>query len=693
VTILAAGACTVRASQAGGSNYHAASDVERSFDIAKAGSTTTVTAGDATYDGQPHGGTASVKGAGGLDRSLTVTYAGRGGTSYPSSTTAPTGAGAYTASATFDGDADHKPSSGSKDFTIGKATQTLTFAPLADKTFGDEDFTPAASASSGLAVSFAAAGNCAMSGGAVRITGAGSCTVTASQGGGQNYNAVDVARTFRIAKAATSTAVASAPNPSSPGQPVTLKAAVTSPAGTPTGGVTFRDNGSLIDGCENRPLSSGQAVCVTSTLGAAPHSLSADYSGDVNFLASTGMLPGGQVVGGVFEFAQAAYTVGERGGQLTITVRRGGDLSQAASVDYATDDGSAPSVAVPCSATAGAALERCDYTRSAGTLRFAPGESEKSFAVLVADDSFVEGPETTKLRLSNPAAGTVLGPVASATLEITDDVPESTGNPLDSDEAFVRQHYRDFLNREADAAGLAHWTGQMSNCGGANLEVCRINVSAAFFQSIEFQQTGFLVERAYKVAYGDAAGVSTFGGPHQLNVPAVRLSEFLPDAQELREGVVVGHGDWEARLEENKQAFLLGFVRRQRFRAAFPSDMSADEFVARLDLNAGGVLSAAERAELAATLGQSPSDDAKRAQALRSVAESAELRRRETGRALVLMQYFGYLRRDPNAAPDADHTGYDFWLRKLEEFGGDFVRAEMVRAFITSDEYRKRFGQ
>ncbi len=57
------------------------------------------------------------------------------------------------------------------------------------------------------------------------------------------------------------------------------------------------------------------------------------------------------------------------------------------------------------------------------------------------------------------------------------------------------------------------------------------------------------------------------------------------------------------------------------------------------------------------------------------------------------MQYFGYLRRDPNEYPDRDLTGYDFWLGKLNESGGDFVRAEMVKAFITSDEYSKRFGQ
>jgi hypothetical protein len=64
----------------------------------------------------------------------------------------------------------------------------------------------------------------------------------------------------------------------------------------------------------------------------------------------------------------------------------------------------------------------------------------------------------------------------------------------------------------------------------------------------------------------------------------------------------------------------------------------------------------------------------------------------ETSRAFVLMQYFGYLRRNPDDPPDSDFAGYDFWLAKLNSFGGDFRRAEMVKAFISSTEYRRRFG-
>ena len=80
-----------------------------------------------------------------------------------------------------------------------------------------------------------------------------------------------------------------------------------------------------------------------------------------------------------------------------------------------------------------------------------------------------------------------------------------------------------------------------------------------------------------------------------------------------------------------------------------------------------------------------------RAAALRSVVESQTLHQAELNKAFVLSQYFGYLKRNPDEGPDTTYAGYNFWLGKLNEFGGDFVRAEMVKAFISSDEYRTRF--
>lgn len=267
----------------------------------------------------------------------------------------------------------------------------------------------------------------------------------------------------------------------------------------------------------------------------------------------------------------------------------------------------------------------------------------------------------------------------------------ASGNPIDTPDFFVRQHYLDFLNRTADAAGLAFWTGEITSCGTdqACISNKRVNVSAAFFLSIEFQQTGYLVERIYKTAYGDATGTSTFGGTHQLAVPVVRFSEFLPDTQQIGQGVVVGQSGWEVILENNKRAYTAAFVQRTRFTDAYPLTMPPALFVQTLNQNAGSPLSPAELATLTTehTTGAKPRQDV-----LRQIAEHSNLNNAEFNRAFVLMQYFGYLRRNPNDPPDSDYTGYDFWLSKLNQFNGNFVNADMVKAFITSSEYRQRFG-
>jgi hypothetical protein len=84
-----------------------------------------------------------------------------------------------------------------------------------------------------------------------------------------------------------------------------------------------------------------------------------------------------------------------------------------------------------------------------------------------------------------------------------------------------------------------------------------------------------------------------------------------------------------------------------------------------------------------------------RADVLRKIADNALFQQRETNRAFVMMQYFGYLRRNPDAAPETNlnFDGYNFWLNKLNSFNGDFKAAEMVKAFLNSAEYRRRFGQ
>jgi Galactose oxidase, central domain len=262
-------------------------------------------------------------------------------------------------------------------------------------------------------------------------------------------------------------------------------------------------------------------------------------------------------------------------------------------------------------------------------------------------------------------------------------------NPIDDPQFFVAQHYRDFLSREPDPPGLAFWTNEITSCGGDPqcIEVKRINVSAAFFLSIEFQNTGYLVERMYKAAYGDATDTTT-----GLAVPIIRRAELSADSALLGQGVIVNTQGWEQQLQTNKRAFALAFVQRQRFVDAYPIDLTAVQFVTRLNQNSGNVLTEEEMNALISALTMDGTA-ATRADVLRKVAENSLLDQRERNRAFVLMQYFGYLRRDPNSAPDSNYAGYHFWLDKLDRFGGDFIQAEMVKAFITSIEYRQRFGQ
>ena len=267
--------------------------------------------------------------------------------------------------------------------------------------------------------------------------------------------------------------------------------------------------------------------------------------------------------------------------------------------------------------------------------------------------------------------------------------PAACPNPIDCADFFVRQHYLDFLNREPDDAGLAFWTNQITSCGGdvECIEVKRINVSAAFFLSIEFQETGYLAYRFHKAAFGDTTSPEVSG-----TVPVIRRQEFLTDSQRISQGVRVGISDWQQQLELNKNAYALDFVRRQRFRDTYPLAMSAAQFVDALNARAGGALSPSERDQLVAELAMNETD-AGHAVALLKVAEDEDLRRAEFNRAFVLMQYYGYLRRNPDDPQDVDFGGWKFWLDKLNSFGGDFVQAEMVRSFLVSQEYRRRFGQ
>jgi pimeloyl-ACP methyl ester carboxylesterase len=239
--------------------------------------------------------------------------------------------------------------------------------------------------------------------------------------------------------------------------------------------------------------------------------------------------------------------------------------------------------------------------------------------------------------------------------------PSLTTNAIDNSQFFVRQHYLDFLDREPDAAGLAYWTGQLTNCGNdANcLRARRIGVSAAFFIELEFQETGSFVYRFYKASLG--------------RIP--NYADFSADRRR-----VIGGAD----LEASRQAFAADWVERPEFLQRYPGNLSGAQFIdallATVQQNSGVNLSSL-RDMLLADFAQYGN----RARIVRLVADAQAFQQTEYNRAFVMMQYYGYLRRD------FDQAGYDFWLDVVTNREPGNYRG-MVCAFITSAEYQLRFG-
>ncbi|MFN2511547.1 MAG: hypothetical protein ABR568_08900 [Pyrinomonadaceae bacterium] len=256
-----------------------------------------------------------------------------------------------------------------------------------------------------------------------------------------------------------------------------------------------------------------------------------------------------------------------------------------------------------------------------------------------------------------------------------------TNTPVTINDAdfFVHQQYVDFLSRMPDPNGFPFWVNQITSCGSnaACVDGQRVNSSAAFFLSIEFRGTGYFVYRLHKGSFGDLP----------------RYATFMPDAREVGNGVIVGNStDWEAILNANQTAFANAWVDRPAFLARYPTT-DANTYVTSLIATAGltGQLDPARIVSEMSGVGGGYPSAAARAVGLRRVIESAAFDTREKSPAFVLMQYFGYLRRNPNDAPDNNLNGYNFWLTKLNQHNGDFHAAEMVRSFIVAGEYNSRF--
>jgi photosystem II stability/assembly factor-like uncharacterized protein len=370
------------------------------------------------------------------------------------------------------------------------------------------------------------------------------------------------------------------------------------------------------------------------------------------------------------QFSQSNYQDSESAGRGTLIVTRTGDVSSPLSVSYQTVDDPA---AVRCDDTVnnhGAAYARCDYSTTLDTVSFAANDTTpKQITVPLIDDAHVEGNETVQVRLFNPINAT-LGAQSTATLTILDNDVAGEPNPILQTPLFVRMQYLDFLSREPEAG--EPWSATLNNCVAGDTSCDRISVSANFFRSQEFQLKGLFVFRFYKVAFG--------------RLPL--YSEIVADMRSVT-------GTTTAELQAKKATFTNNFAQRQEFKNLYGA-MTNQQFVDALMNRYGlqqvitpdpnnpdsGSKTSFTRAGFVAALNTATLS---RAQVVRAIADSDEVGAVEFNPAFVAMQYFGYLRRDP------EPQGYAAWLATINANPSDF--RSMVNGFMNSQEYRLRFGQ
>jgi hypothetical protein len=177
-------------------------------------------------------------------------------------------------------------------------------------------------------------------------------------------------------------------------------------------------------------------------------------------------------------------------------------------------------------------------------------------------------------------------------------------------------------------------------------------------------ETAGLVDGLYRASYGRRP----------------LFAEFMPDRAMVARNVIVGQANWRAILDANKQAFVDAWVTRPEFQSAY-GGLSNAGYVDALISHAGGF-----NGDREALVNGLNTNTISRAAALRQIVDNEGFVSAKHNAMFVMMEYFGYLRRDP------DEAGFDFWLQKLNQHNGNFEQAEMVKSFIVSGEYRNRFN-
>ncbi len=361
----------------------------------------------------------------------------------------------------------------------------------------------------------------------------------------------------------------------------------------------------------------------------------------------------------IVQLGHLRYSAAESVGNVQVSFTRT-ETSSAGSVDYATSD---PAALTECNVVNGVASSRCDYATSIGTVRFAAGESLKSVFIPIVNDSYAEGTENFTISISNPI-GASLGPITSVTIAIQDNDSSNGSNPLNDVGFFVEQHYIDFLGRNPEPAGKTAWMNILNGCPGSGIDsngnFCdRIEVSAGFFRSPEFQARGYFIYRFY-------SAVGSIPVYEQFTPDFGRVSGFLSDAQ----------------LEANKVAFVNDFMNRTAFQSKYASTFGNPTAYVDALLQTVGLPSHPSRGTWINQLNANNTSQT-RGEVLRALVESQQVYDKYYNEAFVIMQYFGYLRRTADAS-------YLDWINTMTQTNGDY--RIMINGFMNSAEYRRRFG-
>lgn len=246
---------------------------------------------------------------------------------------------------------------------------------------------------------------------------------------------------------------------------------------------------------------------------------------------------------------------------------------------------------------------------------------------------------------------------------------------------FIQQQYLDFLRRFPETGAIPFYLEILNRCNPSDAECVRQNravVSGNFFRSPEFQRKGNYVLFLYMVSLGQRPLTQAeTSDPSKIDRP--HYAEFLADL-----GSISTPNDDPALTNAKKDALAVAWVARTEFQAKYPNaTMSNQAFVDALLSTAD--LTVSNRQALIDDLNAQPARKT-RAQVLRNIAESPEVNDKYYKQAFVTMEYFGYLRRDPETA------GYIFHnARFLLAFDPHDIENTIVRGFIESPEYKNRF--